>query len=114
MIKEDYRPIIEGQAGIMIQSVSVAKECAIELIEKKKIDDKLQLKLYKLLSLQSLLKHDSVGDSYNLVSSLMADCLDGHELDYLSYILFNALRNEAEKLKLSNFASFLAALQGLK
>ena len=112
MIREDYRPIIEHQADIMIKSLSVAKECAIELIETKKIDDNLQEKLYKLLALQDLLKYDTVGNSYNLISSLMADCLYGDELDYLSYILYNALRNEAEKLKYSNFSSLLAELQG--
>lgn len=111
MIKNGFKEIIESKTNIMLQSFSIAKECAIELLDKKEIDDNLRTKLYELLSLQSLLKDDRVGNSFNLIKSLMADCSYGDELNYLSFILLNALRSEDAKLKFDGFAAILTALK---
>ena len=41
MIKNGFKEIIESKTNIMLQSFSIAKECAIELLDKKEIDDNL-------------------------------------------------------------------------
>lgn len=109
MEKENLKPIIESASKTMMRCLTIATECAIELVANDDVNDELRAKLRDLLALESTLKYDPLLTAYHSLTMLVNDCYDGDDLVAMQRRILAVLNEEYKKFNTFDF--LIAALK---
>lgn len=98
MEKEEFKPIIECASKTMMRCLTIATECAIELVINEDVSAELRTKLRDLLALESTLKYDPLLTAYHSLTMLVNDCYDGDNLVAMQRKILDILKEEYDKM----------------